>query len=275
MAGCGAGGGTDSSSTDSVAPSQEGDAIAISRTITDLATKADPDLCTDALTQNWVDESYPPSGPGALAECRHSQEPGFKVEAESVHYGEIDVDGNTAKATFRMIGSGVGGAQRTVTLLQDGEGVWRVDELVDVKIINDDAFLEAVRVNARYGPGGLSGRQARCLSDEIAKVPHAVLERRAVSDDRGVSIPIISECVGGGSATGAVVELTRRYLADDPKFAKYADCASDRVAEVLNPTQARAYLGQEDRNFVQTLVGRALDACGAGPAIPPEDATTT
>jgi hypothetical protein len=268
LAGCGGGSGGRIEGTTAGGP--DDDETAIRSTLTRIATLADPALCIEAATQGYIDEAFPPAGEGALQECRRAQRPDSKLLADHVDVKEVEIDGNEATATFEPVGPHVGGAERTVSLLQDGEGVWRVDELTGAEITDRSRFLDSFRADAMYGQGGLSGEQADCLVRAVGAIPEDEIERRAVSSDPAVPTSILADCVGDGSAVGAVVELFRRYTAEDPDYSAYTACASRRLAAVLNETEARAYLAQEDRVTVAALSGKVLASCGAGQVLPGE-----
>jgi hypothetical protein len=233
----------------------------VRETIAGLSEKADPDACTEAMTDRFVDASYPPAGPGAVDECRNAQKPGSKILAEDVRFGTIEIDGNEATATFAEIGPDVGGTRGRVRLLQDGAGVWRVDELLDLQIIDRRRFEVATRAGLTQGPGALHGDRAACVMDAVGRIPTPKLERLAESHE--FPVPILADCLGGGSVRAAALAVVRAGLGDSRRYADHAGCAVRHLGRVLSADQARAYLGQEDRQLLQALVARALAACGA------------
>jgi hypothetical protein len=241
------------------------DQAAIRETLERLAEKADPEACSDAMTVRWVDASYPPSGSGALQECRSAQKPGTKVLAEGVRFGDIEIDGNEATATFSELGPDVGGTRGRVRLLQDGDGVWRVDELLELRITDRERFLAATRAGLSHGPGAIRGRPADCMIAALGRIPTPVLERRAQAHSFPVSI--LADCLGDGDPREAALAIVRYALDASPRFNEHADCALRRLDGALSTADARAYLAQEDRVTMQGLVGRALAACGAVPPL--------
>jgi hypothetical protein len=213
------------------------------------------------MTERWVDAAYPPAGPGALEDCRDAQKPGSKILAEGVRFGSIEVDGNEAVATFEELGPDVGGSRGRVRLLQDGDGVWRVDELLDFEITDRRRFLAATRAGFTHGPASIHGPRLACMMDAVAGIPIPALERRAEAHTFPVSV--FARCLGDGSLRRAALAVVALGLRDSPHFAEHADCAVKRLGRVLNTAEARAYLAREDRETVLGLITRALASCGA------------
>jgi hypothetical protein len=276
VAGCGGGTGGESPTTttggDAGASTME-DQGAIRATVERIAEKAEPAICTEAMTEKWVDDSYPPAGAGALADCRDAQKPGTKILAKGVRFGSIEVDGNEAVAVFEERGPDVGGAEGRIRLLQDGAGVWRVDELLDVRIVDRDRYFQAARAGLVRDPAGLDDDRADCMIGELQRLPNAALERLSVTNHSPVRV--FATCLGDGSVRRAALALVRLALADSQRYRENAGCAVARLDRLLNASQARAYLGQEDREVFQALVAHALAACGAVPPLRGDERSLT
>jgi hypothetical protein len=248
---------------------------AIRETISALATETDPDLCDRSLTQNFLDQSYPPAGAGALEDCRHQQLPAYKLEASGVRFDDVSVDGDAATASFELLGPDVGGSRSTVGLIRDSAGIWRVDDVIAAKVVDERRFLTSLRASAMNGPGGLSAAHADCVVAGVAKIPVPEIERRAVSDNRNLPVPIVADCLGEGSVTAAVAELVRGTLAADPDYGAFAGCAGRHLAGAITLEQAGEFLRAEDRDTVRLLTAKALADCGAGSGAGPAEHSLT
>lgn len=264
---------TATSTTSTAGGEEAAGAAAVRETITALATNADPDLCEEAMTQHFLDQSYPPAGAGALEQCRTQQRPAYKLEAEGVRFEAVSVAGSRATVSFELLGPDVGGSLYTMSVLEE-DGAWRVDDLKDAQVEDRTRFDESLRSTATNGPGGLSAEQADCIVTAAGGLSDAEIERRAVSDHHYLPISIVADCVGDGSEIGAVAEFVRRTLQDSHAYAAFADCAGRKVSEIVSPAQAEAFLRAESREVVQAATARALRACGAASTGPPEGTLT-
>ena len=102
-------------------------------------TTADPALCTDAMTQTFVEQITGESGEFAIENC----EEGFSEAAqESVDVSNVEVDGDTA--TVELGGSEGDINEGQVLLLglvKEGEQ-WKLDRIQDYAEFDQQAFAD-------------------------------------------------------------------------------------------------------------------------------------
>ena len=259
VGGCGSGGsgGSDASSTTA------GDEEAIRATITEILLEGRPALCSEAMTEDFVDQVYAPPGDGALLECRYWST--HRVVPERIEFSRVEVDGDSAHATYEASGNGLGGTESTLALIREDDA-WLLDEYTEAEITDRELF-EVGLVTTLTGRGGiLEESQARCLADASRDISEERLERLAVQPARQFPVSLIRRCVGDGSATGAAAELVRLQFEREPEYAGYARCVSRFVAAKLTTPDALALLRSEDRDTIAVLTKEALLRCGYIPS---------
>lgn len=250
-----------STSTTSTAVDTAADVAEIRATIATLATENEPGLCEEALTQRYLDENFPPAGPGALEDCQFSQRPEYKLEADSISFESVDVTGETATATFAISGGQGDGTVATIELAQSGDGVWQLDRTVQLEIVDRERVDAALLAVATNGPGALTAAEATCVLLDASSLSDETLERRAVRGSTFLPVKITIPCIGDGTPVGAAAEIARRSLASDPDFKPLAACVARRIAGELTEDDAIAFFAAEDRTTLELLRNQAIDAC--------------
>ena len=96
----------------------------INETIETAFTSDDPELC-DSITQDLLEELTSETGEEALQQCE--EQVGETEPNESVEISEVNVEGDTATATFEAVGGDSPGHVEATLVKEDGD--WKFDEV--------------------------------------------------------------------------------------------------------------------------------------------------
>jgi hypothetical protein len=149
---------------------------AITSQIERAATSGDPAACTDAQTQAFTAQTN-----GSLKDCQQSAS---DTAADTVDVSDIKVDGDSATAQVKAIGSILDGQTFDVALIKDGD-TWKLDKLGEFTDFDRDAFIAKFgAVVAKEAPP----QAVDCIQKQLQSASDADLEAIITTPHGGESL---------------------------------------------------------------------------------------
>lgn len=231
LTGCQAAGGTtdevDPPTTSSAAASPED---AVTEVLQGAYTTADPASCTERYTERALAQAYR-GAPDPLAACEEQEASPAAAEAAgtaSIDVADLVVDGDRATVTVTPQGAASGGTVAyDLVLVEDGG--WRIDEVVDVAVLDRAAYDDSVTaVVEQVGPTLMAPDDVACVDQQLRAVPDEALARSVVEGASSTSLlaDAVRACLGGGTDLVAILQLSTYQLEQGGLSTEKATCVA-------------------------------------------------
>jgi hypothetical protein len=124
------------------------EAASVEQTIVTLSQSDDPADCRRLSTIGFLEQSAKLEGRAAVEFCEETTVDPAAEDPKKVIVADVDVDGSTATATARFVGSSYDGQSVRFGLVER-DGIWKIDELLGF------IELDAERLVVELGREGL------------------------------------------------------------------------------------------------------------------------
>jgi hypothetical protein len=221
-------------------------------------TENDPEQCTAAMTQRFVDQSFDGTGEEALARCREVNTDEIESFAEEVELTELVVADDRARATVDIVKGPLDGSVVTFVLVRDA-GSWRFDALSNMDL--DRAAYDS-EVRTAFVAEGWSAHEADCVVNRGRRfVKTTAIERAAIAGDDSTSgfTPFTVSCMSDGHLAQWLEAGVRRRFSAAP--AAVSDCALVQVRRSVTPDQLRALVASGVTEALRLVMLRACITC--------------
>ena len=178
---------------------------AVAQAIDAVATSDDPAVCTDRVTQAYLEQVTGLPADAAVAACiQTAAEPA--LQADAVDVSEVTIDGDAATAKVTYDGTTLNGSTLEVGLVR-ADGEWLLDQRIGFESLDRSAVAEGVRAVLAEPPTDLSAAGAECATERLMALSKAGLESALISADTTAYSKAIIVCDRAGYLDSLAADL--------------------------------------------------------------------
>jgi hypothetical protein len=163
----------------------------ITTAIEAAAVSGDPVACTEAQTQNFLEQTIGATGEDAVKQC---EEEAAETIADEVEVSNVEIDGDTATADAAVTGSVFDGQTLELALVNDGDQ-WKLDDFVGFAEFDRDALTASFIENVQSDPQA-SPQVVDCLEGQFEQVSDEELQSFFTEPESSVGEEIFGPCFG-------------------------------------------------------------------------------
>jgi hypothetical protein len=228
----------------------------ISMALVAALVSGNPAICSTAMTDRWLEESYNARDVPLTQRCQDLLATGYN-RPDLVRVTDIEIDGATAQAVIQTEGS-AGDATSRVALVNAGG--WKVDQMLDTDL-DEAAFAADQMERAKLQTTPQARHYDACIYRFAEKHTDAVeLELMVLSGDTSLYIGAWPECrqefVALATSPEAIRERTLSLYSGSVER-----CVSERLHRFITPQQMhRFFVATIGKSRSQPQIRVAWDA---------------
>jgi len=155
-------------------------------------TTANPRNCTELQTQRFNEQVSQQKGKAGTEACEKEAKAG-EAEAKAANVSNVSVNDEKAMVEVKFTGGPLDSQTLDVALVEE-DGDWKLDYVEGFAAYNGEALGAAFEKRFEEEPEGLSPKQAKCISREIAASSEAEAEKLFFGGSSGPIIKLAESC---------------------------------------------------------------------------------